>query len=157
MKKNPMEVEQKDLDRLKSLRAKSRGDRQKGVQYAEAMANAIGDAHKAWRRYKAAVQVYHFDSPVSIPFIKKAMSLGLKEAGEEWGRIEISRKENAGRIALGALGFKYDTDKTYEENLREIIRMDASVWGKVYIPDGMEKSDRYRAHRMLDKLGVWGD
>lgn len=156
-KKDPKQVEQKDIDRLKSLKEKSQGDRDKAVQYAEAMAKAITDGYKAWRRYQAAVQVYSFDSLVTIPFLERAIALCVFEAVEEKKNIETYRKEKAGRIAIAALGFGYDQQKTYEENVREILKQDASVWNKVYIPESVEKSKENRVHRMLSGLGAWED
>lgn len=55
------------------------------------------------------------------------------------------------------MGFSYDQNKTYTENIKEILRKDASVWGKVYIPDGVEKAKENRVHRMLEGLNVWED
>jgi len=156
-KKDHKEIEQKDIDRLQSLKDKSQGDRDKAVQYAEAMAKAITDGPKAWRRYQAAVQVYVIDSLVSIPFLNRAITLGVPEAVEEKRKLEIHRKEKAGRIAIAALGFGYDQQKTYEENVREILKQDASVWNKVYIPECVEKSKENKVHRMLSGLGAWED
>ena len=107
-KKDHKEIEQKDIDRLKSLKEKSKGDRDKAVQYAEAMAKSITDGYKAWRRYLASVEVYSFDSLVTIPFLERAIALGVSEAVDEKKKLEIHRKEKTGRIAIAALGLPYD-------------------------------------------------
>lgn len=154
-KKNPKEIEQKDLDRLKSLKEKSKGDRDKAVQYAEAMAKAITDGYKAWRRYLAAVEVYMFDSLVTIPFLERAIELGVPEAVKEKQDLEIYRKEKTGRIAIAALGLPYDGNLSYPENIKIILRLDASIWDKVYIPEGIQKAEENKTHRLLSGIGAW--
>ena len=154
-KKDPKQVEQKDLDRLRSLKAKSRGDIDKAIQYAIAMAKAITDGYKAWRRYLAAVEIYRFDSLVTIPFLDRAVQSGVPEAVEEKKKLDIYRAEKSGISALVALGFDYNLDKTYEENVRVFLKQDASIWDKVYIPEGVEKAKENKVHRMLSGLGVW--
>jgi hypothetical protein len=154
-KKDHKEIEQKDIDRLKSLKEKSKGDRDKAVQYAEVMSKSITDGYKAWRRYLASVEVYSFDSLVTIPFLGRAIELGVPEAVEEKKKIEIHRKEKTGRIAIAALGLPYDQNLSYQENIKIILRMDASIWGKVYIPEDFKKAEENKTHRLLSGIGAW--
>ena len=154
-KKDHKEIEQKDIDRLKSLKEKSKGDWYKAVQYAEAMSKAITDGYKAWRRYMASVKVYSFDSPVTIPFLERAIALGVPEAVGEKKKIEIHRKEKTGRIAIASLGLPYDKNLSYQENIKIILRMDASIWGKVYIPEDFKKAEENKTHRLLNGIGAW--
>ncbi len=154
-KKDHKEIEQKDIDRLKSLKEKSKGDWYKAVQYAEAMSKAITDGYKAWRRYMASVKVYSFDSPVTLPFLERAITLGVPEAVGEKKKIEIHRKENSGRVVISSLGLPYDKNLSYQENIKIILRMDASIWGKVYIPEDFKKAEENKTHRLLSGIGAW--
>lgn len=154
-KKDHKEIEQKDIDRLKSLREKSKGDWFKAIQYAEVMSKSITDGYKAWRRYQAAVQIYSFDSLVAILFLVRAIELGVPEAVEEKKKIEIRRKENSGRVVISSLGLPYDKNLSYQENIKIILRMDASIWGKVYIPEDFKKAEENKTHSLLSGIGAW--
>jgi len=69
-------VLQKDLDRMQSIVKKSGGDKEKMMNYAVAMANAIKDKHKAFQRGKAADEIIK-DKEIADVFYIKAQELGL--------------------------------------------------------------------------------
>lgn len=68
-------VMQKDLDRMQSILDKSKGDKQKMINYATAMANAITDKHKAYQRGLAADSI--LDQEIGDIFYARAKELGL--------------------------------------------------------------------------------
>jgi hypothetical protein len=119
------------------------------------MANAITDRSKAWRRYLAAIQVYHFDSAVSIVFLDRAVQLGYNEAIQEKEKIRIHREQERSRILLRSMNLPYDKDISYDENIRIALRLDASIWDKVYISEEIRNESKSKTHKMLSGLGAW--
>ena len=71
------EAEQKDIDRIKGLFARSKGDDAKLIQLTQNMANSITDREKAVRRAEAAEQVLGpEDNPLADIFYKRAEEIG---------------------------------------------------------------------------------
>lgn len=156
-KERPQKEIDKDLDRLESLKMKSKGDKWKAEQYAEAMAKAITDPEKAFGRYLAAVEVFDRRHIATVPFLKKASQLGIEEADEIIEKNRIEDLENKSIDVMKRLG-TYKPDLPFDDNIKLCVRQDASWWDKLpYIPDHIKNDKANIQHKMATKLKLWND
>lgn len=73
-------MEDKDLQRLKDIKTKAKGDRWKEQTLAEVMAAKITGKIKAFGRYEASCVVFGDDNRVTKIFLDRAKELGHEEA-----------------------------------------------------------------------------
>lgn len=87
---------------------------------------------------------------------KCGMPLTVPESIDSGIGPECKRKMFQSSIdTLKGLG-TWDDSLSYDDNVRKGLAKNPSLWGKIQIPEGIEKEKDYSAHRLLSRCGVFG-
>jgi len=86
---------------------------------------------------------------------KCGMPLTVPESIDTGIGPECNKRMHANSIQiLKDLGTWNDA-LTYPENARLGLEADPSIWGQIIIPDGFNKEDEYKAHRLLKAFDIF--